>query len=334
MTTAGVTTRSTWFSPAAVDGQQGAFIQGGGSLYQDVYLAAGTYSIRFKAVGRLDSLDNGLRLYLGATLLASWPDTVISQTEWRDFATANATVATAGTYRLKFEGIGGVADRATVIDAIAMESVGAQPNAAPFVAATSVGVTLANAATLYGLASDGQYLYVKHGTAAIWVYKFDGTRVAVNSVANLAGDSNEMTWAKGYLYARNGGTLYRISTQDWSSLPVSGDPAAPLLSTAGWMSQNLISTPDGRLGTVGPTSGGQFTVRFFALSSDGLSLTWSQDHTLAETATFDEHGFATDGTHLFRLIFGASYKAYSLATGAVATTGTWDLKPRAAGWRW
>lgn len=331
MTTAGVTTRSTWFSPAAVDGQQGAFIQGGGSLYQDVYLAAGTYSIRFKAVGRLDSLDNGLRLYLGTTLLASWPDTVISQTEWRDFATANATVATAGTYRLKFEGIGGVADRATVIDAIVMESVGAQPNAAPFVAATSTGVTLANAATLYGLASDGQYLYVKHGTAAIWVYKFDGTRVAVNSVANLAGDSNEMTWAKGYLYARNGGTLYRISTKDWSSLPVSGDSAAPLLSGNGWMSSNLISTPDGRLGTVGPTSGGQFTVRFFALSSDGLRLTWSQDHTLAETATFDEHGFATDGTHLFRLIFGASYKAYTLATGAVAATGTWDLKTPGSG---
>ena len=331
MATAGVTTRSTWFSPAAVDGQQGAFIQGGGSVYQDVYLVAGTYSIRFKAVGRLDTLDNGLRLYLGTTLLASWPDTVISQTEWRDFATANATVATAGTYRLKFEGMGGAGDRATVIDAIAMESVGAQPNAAPFVAATSTGVTLANAATLYGLASDGQYLYVKHGTAAIWVYKFDGTRVAVNPVANLARDSNEMTWAKGYLYARNGGTLYRISTKDWSSLPVSGDSAAPLLSGNSWMSSNLISTPDGRLGTVGPTSGGQFTVRFFSLSSDGLRLTWSQDHTLAETATFDEHGFATDGTHLFRLIFGASYKAYTLATGAVAATGTWDLKTPGSG---
>ena len=72
MTNAGVTTQSTWFSPAAVDGQQGAFMQGEASLYQDVYLAAGTYSIRFKAVGRLDTLHTGLRLYLGTTLLASW----------------------------------------------------------------------------------------------------------------------------------------------------------------------------------------------------------------------------------------------------------------------
>ena len=330
MTYAGVTTQSTWFSPAAVDGKQGAFIQGGGSLYQDVYLAAGTYSIRFKAVGRLDTLDNGLRLYLGTTLLASWPDTVISQKEWREFATANATVATAGTYRLKFEGIGGTGDRATVIDAIAMETVGAQPNAAPFVAASSTGVTLSNTAGLYGLASDGQYIYVKNGLTAIWVYKFDGTRVSANTVANLAGDQNEMTWAKGYLYARNGGTLYRISTKDWSSMPVSSDIAAPLLTSAGWMSSNLISTPDGRLGTVGPTSGGQFTVRFFSLSPDGLSLTWSQDHTLYETVTGDEHGFATDGTHLFRILNGIP-KAYSLATGAVASTGTWDLKAPGSG---
>jgi hypothetical protein len=275
-------------------------------------------------VARKDWLANGLKLQLGSTLVAEWPSTAFSLTEWREFAVANATVTTPGLYTIAFSGVGGTGSRATVIDAIAMESV-AQPNAAPFVAATSVGVTLGSAAALYGLASDGQYLYVKHGTAAIWVYKFDGTRVAANPVANLASDSNEMTWAKGYLYARNGGTLYRISTKDWSSQPVSVDSAAPLLSSGGYMTANLISTPDGRLGTVGPTSGGQFTVRFFSLSADGLSLTWSQDHILSETATFDEHGFATDGTHLFRLIFGASYKAYTLATGAVATTGTWNL---------
>ena len=167
--------------------------------------------------------------------------------------------------------MGGAGDRATVIDAIAMESVGAQPNAAPFVAATSTGVTLGSTAGLYGLASDGQYIYVKYGLTAIWVYKFDGTRVAANSVANLASDSNEMTWAKGYLYARNGAALYRISTRDWSSVPVSGDSAAPLLSGNNSIPSNLISTPDGRLGTVGPTSGGQFTVRFFSLSAGRLA---------------------------------------------------------------
>ena len=321
---AGLTTPTAGFAPAAVQGRQAAYIQSTGSVTQTVRLVAGTYSLRFSAVARKDWLANGLKLQLGSTLVAEWPSTAFSLTEWREFAVANATVTTPGLYTIAFSGVGGTGSRATVIDAIAMESV-AQPNAAPFVAATSVGVTLGSAAALYGLASDGQYLYVKHGTAAIWVYKFDGTRVAANPVANLASDSNEMTWAKGYLYARNGGTLYRISTKDWSSQPVSVDSAAPLLSSGGYMTANLISTPDGRLGTVGPTSGGQFTVRFFSLSADGLSLTWSQDHILSETATFDEHGFATDGTHLFRLIFGASYKAYTLATGAVATTGTWNL---------
>ena len=334
MASAGLSYQSIWFSPAAVDGQQGAYIQNGGSIYQDVYLAAGTYSIRFKAVGRHQTLDNGVRVYLGSTLIAAWPDTVISQTEWRDFATANATVATAGTYRLKFEGFGSAGDRTTVIDAIAMESVGAPPNAAPFVAATSTGVTLANSATVFGLASDGQHIYVKKSAAEIWVYRFDGTRVSANSVANLPSDQGDMTWAKGYLYARNGGTLYRISTQDWSSLPVRGDSEAPLLSSSSWTYNNLISTPDGRLGTVGATSGGQFTVRFYSLSADGLQLTRSQDHTLYETATFDEHGWASDGTHLFRISYPAAsnpYKAYSLATGAVVTTGSWNLRTPGTG---
>ena len=334
MAQAGLSYQSIWFSPAAVDGQQGAYIQNGGSIYQDVYLAVGTYSIRFKAVGRHQTLDNGVRVYLGATLIAAWPDTLISQTEWRDFATANATVATAGTYRLKFEGFGSAGDRTTVIDAIAMESVGAPPNAAPFVAATSTGVTLANSATVYGLASDGQHIYVKKSAAEIWVYRFDGTRVSANPVANLPLDQNEMTWAKGYLYARNGGTLYRISTRDWSSLPVMGDSEAPLLSSSSWTYNNLISTPDGRLGTVGATSGGQFTVRFYSLSADGLQLTRSQDHTIYETATFDEHGWATDGTYLFRISYPAAsnpYKAYTLATGTVATTGTWNLRTPGTG---
>ena len=330
MVTAGVSSQSTWFAPAAVSGKQAAFLQNTASVAQDVYLPVGTYIIRFKAVGRKDTRASPLQLFLGSTQLGNWPAAAISVDQWREYAVANATIATAGVYKLKFATVAVAPDSAVILDDIAIEPVTAQPQPSLLQQATATGVTLANAAgtpaNLKGVATDGQYLYVNHGATTIRVYRFDGTLVASNAVANLPTDSNEMTWARGYLYQRNAETVYRISTRDWSSVAVANDSAYPLLTAEGYMSRTLFSTPDGRLGTVGVVSGGQFTVRFFSLAADGLSLTFSQDHVLSETAVVDQHGFATDGTHLFRFSYGTNgYKTYSLATGQAVYTGAWNL---------
>ena len=330
---AGLTTQTAGFSSAAVQGRQAAYIQSTGSVTQNVRLVAGTYSIRFSAVGRKDWLANGLKLQLGAALVAEWPNTAFSLTEWREFAVANATVTTPGLYTLAFSGVGGTGSRATVIDAIQMELQPVQPNSGLLQQATATGFTLPNTVAMTGLATDGQFVYVKNSASAIWVYKYNGSafvRVATGTVANLPADANELTWARGYLYARHGAAIYRISTRDWSSVPVGLDSGYPLLTAESTLTGSLFSTPDGRLGVVGPTGGGGFTVRLFSVASDGAALTWSQDHVLAETTAYTNRGFACDGTHLFR-VTTTGIKSYTLATGVAATSVAWDLKSPAVG---
>ena len=197
---AGLTTPTAGFAPAAVQGRQAAYLQSTGSVTQTVRLVAGTYSLRFSAMARKDWLANGLKLQLGSTLVAEWPNTAFSLTEWREFAVANATVTTPGLYTIAFSGVGGTGSRATVIDAIQMELQPVQPNSGLLQQATATGFTLPNTAVLTGLATDGQFVYVKHSASAIWVYKYNGSafvRMATGTVANLPADANELTWARG-----------------------------------------------------------------------------------------------------------------------------------------
>jgi hypothetical protein len=141
-----------------------------------------------------------------------------------------------------------------------------------------------------------------------------------------------MAFANGYLFARNGDTLYRISTADWSSTPVAVDGARPLLTCAWWMYGSLFDTPDGKLGVMGPTINGQFTVRLYQVSSDGLTLTWEKDQALSDAWATDEHGMACDGVYFYRMSILEGCRVYDLESGDIVHGGGgWDLWSAADG---
>ena len=181
-----------------------------------------------------------------------------------------------------------------------------------------------------GIAAEGSTVYVNYYGYYILVYSMVGgglNMTSVHQVANLPGGNNQMALSSGYLFVRNGDVIFRISLEDWSSVPVSADSAHPLLACNGWLSGNLFSTPDGKLGCMGLSSGGQFTVRFYNVAADGLSLTWDRDCSFNDTWSTDEHGLACDGTYLYRLSFLEGYKTYDLSSGNVVNDGrNWDIR--------
>jgi len=132
-----------WFYPDAVSGKQGAFIQqGGSSIAQTVVVAAGTYVISFKAVGRKETYVNGVQVWFNDVLVKTWPDTEFSQDVWQAYATPALTVASTGSYSLKFVGIGPAGlDRATVIDDVAMLQTGGALNYVAGSASVATGPT-------------------------------------------------------------------------------------------------------------------------------------------------------------------------------------------------
>ena len=94
---------SPWFYPNALGGAQGAYIQqGGSSIAQTVAVPAGTYVISFKAVGRKQTSVNGVQVWFNDVLVTTWADTEFSQDVWKAYATPALTVASTGSYSLKF----------------------------------------------------------------------------------------------------------------------------------------------------------------------------------------------------------------------------------------
>jgi hypothetical protein len=136
----GISRNGPWFSPVAVAGLQGAFLQGTGAISQIVTAPAGTYQIKFRAVARHETSSNGVQVYFNGAVVATFSDTSFTKTEWQQFSTVNFSVPTAGTFTLKFVGAGGAGDRATVIDDIAMVLTSALNS----VAAGSPNTTLGN----------------------------------------------------------------------------------------------------------------------------------------------------------------------------------------------
>ena len=131
-----------WFSPIALGGEQGAFLQqGGSSLSQTVDVEAGTYVITFKAVGRKETGVNPLQVWFNGVMVQSWTDTQFSQDVWQTYTTPAVTVAAKSSAVLKFAGVGGVGDRATVIDDIAMLRTGGVPFYVAGSASTTAGAT-------------------------------------------------------------------------------------------------------------------------------------------------------------------------------------------------
>jgi hypothetical protein len=182
------------------------------------------------------------------------------------------------------------------------------------------------------VASNGSVIYVNDGGATINSYRMDGSLIASHGVANLPGECNQLAYARGHLYARNGGTIYCIDPLTWTSTSVANDSGQDLLWANGWLNGSLFDTPDGQLGVMGAPSNDQFTVRLYGLSSDGLTLTTAVDYTINDGWTTDEHGTAFDGTYLYRISYVNGYKAYDLRSGTVAYDGTsWDLRSDSAG---
>ncbi|NDA10873.1 MAG: hypothetical protein EBZ07_08565, partial [Verrucomicrobia bacterium] len=197
---------------------------------------------------------------------------------------------------------------------------------------TSSVVTLSGNPSIQGIACDGTRIFVNSSSTEIHVYDLQGTLLGSHAVTNLATGNNQMAFANGYLFARNGDTLYRISTADWTSTEVLVDASHPMLTCASWMNGSLFDTPDGRLGIMGPTSLGHFTIRFYQVSNDGLTLTWERDLTLNDPWIPDEHGMACDGTLFYRMSMTEGCKVYDLETGEVIHNGSdWDLHAAAFG---
>ena len=192
--------------------------------------------------------------------------------------------------------------------------------------ASSKGLALTSTLAVRGVATDGRHLYVNDSGVSIDLYTMEGAFVSSQAVANLPVNQNQMTWCGGFLFVRNFDRLYRVSTIDWSSVPVSVPAERPLLTGRGWMVGDLFAMPDGRLGLCGAKdANGRMTVRFYGVSADGRALNWSEDRTIVDASAFpnDFHGAASDGTCLYLIEFGSqAYKSYHLGTGAVAYDGT------------
>ncbi|NBN93626.1 MAG: hypothetical protein EBV35_07345, partial [Betaproteobacteria bacterium] len=229
-----------------------------------------------------------------------------------------ATVPSSGNYL--------ISGSLTADFAITSATVGSTPWA-PLQVSSDTVLPLAGSATIVGLACDGTNYYVNRGGTAVMVYRPDGSLISSNPVSNLRADCNQMAFAGGYLFARKDSQLYRISTNDWSSSLVTVDASYPMLTANGYMSGSLFDTPDGKIGVMGPVSGGTFPVRLYTVSSNGLSLTWNRDNTVKDTWAPDEHGTACDGAFLYRMSASSGYKAYRLSRGTVAYDGTGWTKP-------
>ncbi|MFN5330932.1 MAG: ELWxxDGT repeat protein, partial [Planctomycetota bacterium] len=180
----------------------------------------------------------------------------------------------------------------------------------------------------YGMANDGTKIFVSDGST-IKTVSFAGVLLSTHTVANLGSDYNTLCYAKGYLFARNGSSLYRISTSTWTSTLVTVDSSYPLLTGSFWSYYNVFDMPNGQIGVLGAAPNP--VVRFYNVSSDGLTLTFSRDLTLNDSWTPKEVGVASDGTYLYRQSNLTGYKVYSLATGAVVYDGTsattgWSLQ--------
>ncbi len=215
--------------------------------------------------------------------------------------------------------------------AIQAAEISSIPNSQLRASASSV-VNLPNGTRIRGLACDGSRIYVNLSAARIGVYGLDGSFLASHPVENLPEGQNQMAFAGGFLFARNGDSIYRISTVDWSSTLVAVDDSHALLTSGLWMLGSLFDTPDGRIGVMGETVDGHFTVRLYQVQENGLFLVWDEDHTLNDSWITDEHGSACDGDSLYRLTFLDGCKTYDLATGSVSNDGAgWDVRTAASG---
>ncbi|NBP40570.1 MAG: hypothetical protein EBV34_19490, partial [Betaproteobacteria bacterium] len=152
-----------------------------------------------------------------------------------------------------------------------------------------------------GLAFSGEnklFVHAPSPNSSLATYQFTGTNLVISALATSARNYGQLACSGNRLFGRSGGQLYLINPAlDRSDQLVTVDPNYPLLGDGG----SLFNLPDGRLGVVGEVTGGQFSVRLYSVSANGLTLTRSQDFTLYDSWNPAGAGFGCDGTYFYKL---------------------------------
>ena len=161
----------------------------------------------------------------------------------------------------------------------------------------------------------------------------------ISTLSGLATDSLALTHGSGCIFIRpqptgTASSIYCIDPTDWSMTSISL-PTYTLYAGSTWLHGNLITFPDGRVGSVsapgqslptgtgaGQCPSGMFckVLRLFSLTGSGknVTATFSEDLILADDVNGwpgDEHGIATDGTYLYEIRHASGYKVWALQSG-------------------
>ncbi len=141
-TTGIASNNSPWFAPAALDGLQGAYLQGdsGTGISQSVNVdTAGLYNVSFLAVGRSGGNGpNGLVVQIDGSPALTLTGAQFSQANWQNYVTS-AVNLTAGSHTIAFLGnntLGG--DKSTVIDKVQIGRTGLSTDVIPDSSAVSL----------------------------------------------------------------------------------------------------------------------------------------------------------------------------------------------------
>jgi len=216
---------------------------------------------------------------------------------------------------------------------------------------SNTGITNGSYCTggIRGITSDGTSVYFRAGATGANGYLCKASMTGAlqqvfnvgGSLAALSQDSLALTYANGCVFVRPNGdastSLYCIDVSDGSITSINLPGSYPLYAGNFWLSGNLITFPDGRIGSVSQpkqnlatgTGAGQCpsglyckVLRLYTLGSSGKTTTisFSEDFVLADDASggwpTDDHGIATDGTYLYQINFSSGYKVYALASGS------------------
>ena len=201
---------SPWFGPAALDGFQGAYLQGdvGTGISQSVNVdTAGLYNLSFLAVGRGGGDGpNGLRVQVDGITALTLTHAQISQANWQSYLTPAVNLS-AGSHTISFLGnntLGG--DKSTAIDKVQIGRTGISTDAIP----DGSAVLLKTANAVLDLNGNSETIGSLAGVTGSKVTLLGGTLTAGgnNATTNFAG----VISGGGSLVKNGGGTLTLGST--------------------------------------------------------------------------------------------------------------------------
>ncbi|MDB2619590.1 DUF4347 domain-containing protein, partial [Litoricolaceae bacterium] len=209
----------------------------------------------------------------------------------------------------------------------------------------------------YGVSSDGAYYYMNDNGTKLHVFNMEGIHVRTIEATseidlNLPGGQHTLTYTEGYLYYRNGTSLYARPVDNLETEIAVSLTSGTLPTREGYNVSNVLGMTDGRLAILGNNeeiSAGVYEaeVSFYTVSDDRTEITFDTSLTLQESDNWLEyfHGIETDGDYLFithwvggvrddsALSDVGGYRSYSLTTGARVFDGqestfspSWDMR--------